>query len=624
MYGNVLVTLAAILLFELLPSSGWSKSLDLSGRLMLVSISVGSYVLLCRFLFAISHLRKKDSLDRETMRIVHSSLTQKLLVGAVVLYGTIVYLTGWRDCSLEVASKAGQALVSAIGIAPFLATAVGVWLATYPGRAFSGKGLLSHMALQLGFFLPVLLPWLFIMLSMDLLSLASPGLQKKLDENPLWSLGALLILLMAMLWAFPGVLLGLWRCQPLPQGPKREALEKFLKEHGFKYKGIRLWTVLQDSMSTAGILGVFPGSRYVLLTPSLLETLEREELEAVMAHEMGHVKHKHMVFYVLFMMGLTVLLDLCLKVMPLAVMAGVWVVRGPEVFAQKAPAGVEETLSQLNMFAMVAIVAIALAYLRVGFGLFSRNFERQADINALEIQGEAFPLIRSLEKIGGFHPLVRSMPSWHHYSIEERISFLLKCQRNRTEVANHHRRVRFLVGGYLVVLGGLLFCLVGWRSFQWEGRLFGVLREKILFSVLEKEQGNPTAWYMIGTMALEKEDLPEAEKALRKAVELDPQNAEALNNLSWLYSTAKDPKFRKPKEALELALRAVSLKPHEPHILDTLAEALFINGRVQEAIETEKRAMELSRGSKDHYLRQLEKFQREAGGESHRVEGNAP
>jgi len=117
-------------------------------------------------------------------------------------------------------------------------------------------------------------------------------------------------------------------------------------------------------------------------------------------------------------------------------------------------------------------------------------------------------------------------------------------------------------------------------------------------------------------MALEKGDLQEAEKALRRSIELDPQNPEALNNLSWLYSTANDQKFRRPEEALELALKAAQLRPDEPHILDTLAEALFVNGRIKEAIELERRAAELTRGSKEHYLRQLERYERALQGSS--------
>ncbi len=616
MYGNVLVTLAAILLFELLPSSGLSKSLDSLERPAIIVISLGIYFLVCRLLFSLFQVRKKGVLDKETFKIVHSSVSQKFLIGATVLYGALVHFTGWREWSLQMAGKGGQALVSLVGLAPFLMAALGVWIATYPGKHLSGKGLVSHIVLQAGFFLPVLFPWLFIMLSMDILSLISPGLQRRLDENPLWSMGALLVLLTAMLWAFPGVLLRLWRCPSLPHGPKRERLEKFFRKHNFKFKDIRLWTVLQDSMSTAGVLGVLPSSRYVLVTPSLLDTLEDLELEAVMAHEIGHIKYRHMVFYVAFMLGLTILLDLFLKMMPLAVMAGIWLVEGGEVFAERPPGTLEAFVSHFNIVSMVAIVLIALMYLRLGFGLFSRSFERQADLNALEIQGDAFPLIRSLDKIGGFHPLLRSMPSWHHYSIEERISFLLKCQRDPKEAANHHRKVRLLVGGYLLVLAGLLFCLVGWRNFQWEGKLFVALREKVIFSVLEKEAGNSHAWYLIGTMALEKGDLDEAEKALKRAIELDPQNPEALNNLSWLYSTANDQRFRRPEEALELALKAAQLRPDEPHILDTLAEALFTNGRIKEAIELEKRATELTRGSKEHYLRQLEKYERAIQGSS--------
>jgi hypothetical protein len=56
-----------------------------------------------------------------------------------------------------------------------------------------------------------------------------------------------------------------------------------------------------------------------------------------------------------------------------------------------------------------------------------------------------------------------------------------------------------------------------------------------------------------------------------------------------------------------LAKKAVELE-RSPVFLDTLAEAYYANGFVQEAIEIIKEAIRLETGSTDYYEKQLRKF----------------
>ena len=94
--------------------------------------------------------------------------------------------------------------------------------------------------------------------------------------------------------------------------------------------------------------------------------------------------------------------------------------------------------------------------------------------------------------------------------------------------------------------------------------------------------------------------IDEAEKELRRLMAEDPLNADAMNSLSYMFA---DRGVRLP-EAIELAQRAVKIEPGNPAYLDTLAWALFKQGRVEEAAEPMAKAASALTGNsviQDHH-----------------------
>jgi len=86
-----------------------------------------------------------------------------------------------------------------------------------------------------------------------------------------------------------------------------------------------------------------------------------------------------------------------------------------------------------------------------------------------------------------------------------------------------------------------------------------------------------------------------------RAVQQQPDDVSNQNNLAWLYATAKDEGVRDKLKALEHASKAVALsKEKNAGVLDTLARVYFINGKVKEAIETEKKAIDLEPENKKY------------------------
>ncbi|MDW8364702.1 MAG: PQQ-binding-like beta-propeller repeat protein, partial [Abditibacteriales bacterium] len=108
---------------------------------------------------------------------------------------------------------------------------------------------------------------------------------------------------------------------------------------------------------------------------------------------------------------------------------------------------------------------------------------------------------------------------------------------------------------------------------------------------------------------LQREQFAKAIAEYRRALEMDPQAAGVYNNLAWLYATCKDEKLRNPQEALRLALKAVELAPRSAPILDTLAEAYYVNQRYNEAIDAITQAISLDPHNA-FYRAQLAKFKK--------------
>jgi tetratricopeptide (TPR) repeat protein len=112
--------------------------------------------------------------------------------------------------------------------------------------------------------------------------------------------------------------------------------------------------------------------------------------------------------------------------------------------------------------------------------------------------------------------------------------------------------------------------------------------------ILKKDPNDLDAHAGLGSLYLQIKNDARAVVELKKVLELKPDVPMAENNLAWIYATSEDQKLRNPSEALHLAQQAVktSSQPN-PAFIDTLAEALLLNGRADEALVTETQAASL-------------------------------
>ena len=105
--------------------------------------------------------------------------------------------------------------------------------------------------------------------------------------------------------------------------------------------------------------------------------------------------------------------------------------------------------------------------------------------------------------------------------------------------------------------------------------------------VLQRDPKSVLAWTNLGNAEMQLGRRPAAEEAFRKALELEPDAADTLNNLAWLLFEEK-----RIGEAEPLARKAVITKAPDRWLrLDTLARILAARGACDEAAMTFRAAI---------------------------------
>ncbi|RWX43533.1 Zn-dependent protease with chaperone function [Candidatus Electrothrix aarhusensis] len=503
-------------------------------------------------------------------------------------------------------------LANLFGLVLFFCFLTLVWLRALPSyrRLFNSFVSPTNFVLNnIGTNLTIVLPWLILSFFLDLLNiLPLSGMENWLGA-PWGELFIFLFFFLLLALLFPPVIRRLWRCVPMEPGPLRHDIERFCHSQNFSSE-ILYWPLFEGKMVTAGVMGMVPKFRYLLLTPALLSTLDQEELESVIAHEIGHVKKYHMILYLFLFLGFSLLAEAMSGPLHLLMLNNDWFYRFL-IWSQISG----DTL--LISLAAAIVFLLMLLYFRFVFGYFIRNFERQADLYVFKAQKTAFPLIRSFEKIAAMSGSIRHKKNWHHFGIGERIAFLEKCEHNQKIIRLHDWKVYCSLAVYVFLIGAGSWSLHHldtehlYDSSQTHSAkvAFEVLEEK-----MQQEPENSKWLKLFGDLMLERGKESAALQAYKKALRSLPISSELANNMAWLLLTAKDRSLRDPVRALNLARSAAQFS-EQGYVLDTLATALWANGKVQEAVAAERKAAELDRDGLAYYQSRMDTFRQESWGQ---------
>ncbi len=533
----------------------------------------------------------------------YSRLLVRLNLAAIVFFAVDIYLLAIKRffAALPLAA-AFPAVADLAGIIFFHFYLIAAWWLAMPlyRRAFRTEtGFAAHAGRQLSVNLSLILPWILFSLIYDGLEFLPSGPVRDVIDS--WWGGMLFFAAVFLLMAvfFPIVLVRLWGCRSLQQGPARRAIEQMLADMGLAVRDICLWPVMEGRALTAGIMGLVRRARFLLVTPALLENLTAEELRAVVAHEYGHVRYRHLWLYLLVFAGFAFLAQ---ALMPVTVY---WLL-GTDTFYRLIESSGADPGEMLSFLGSVPMFVVLLLYFRYLFGFFMRNFERQADLAALEETGSGRVLAAVLEKIAILAGNIRDEANWHHFGIGERIDFLLRAEADCRVAARHHLKVRAAVALLVLAMAAGFFLYS--RAMPAVARTDAArFSEAVVRYRMRVEPDNPVWIQSYADFLQDRHREREALAMYEQALALDPDNPDIMNNLAWLLLISRAPWIRDEKRALELAERAAAIS-RKGYILDTLALALFANGRQEEAVRLEDEAIALDPSGADYYESQKRRF----------------
>ena len=601
MFNNIIYFIVVLLIFNISYSDSPPEDF-LFSTLIPISLSWAFFAIYSSRVFAslLKRLKVRGG-DEGVLTDQYQRVNVRLSALAITLFALAVYFFNLKQwLSLIPGFGSFSVLQGVLALALFFFYLCTIWYLGYPVyRAIFRVDITRRSFIQSNFRfnIPILFPWLALSLVYDLLAL-SPWAGPDSFLNSVY--GQILffaISITLLMVVMPKFIQFWWGCKPLVSSEKGQQLDLFLKEMRFKYRTLLTWPIFEGRIMTAGIMGIVPRYRYILVTDSLLETLSLEELKAVLAHEIGHAKYRHLLFYILFFVGFMVLsLGLSDLFISLAFLH-------PHIL-DLISGNDSRSISLFYLIMSVPMLVTLLIYFRYVMGFFMRNFERQADLYSAVAMGTPMLTIGSLEKIAYCSGKSRDIPNWHHFSIKQRVDYLLKANREPELIKKHNR---FVLKSFLVYL--VCICSLGYVL------NFGPVKQHVGYMIIEKalnrqilkDPENPDLYLHLAMVYQRMGKDRETIDAYERIIGLDSRRAVALNNLAWLLVTTPDEKLRDPDRSVGYARRAVALD-RSPGFLDTLAEACFANGLIQEAIKSIEEAIATATEKRSYYEKQLKRF----------------
>lgn len=184
-------------------------------------------------------------------------------------------------------------------------------------------------------------------------------------------------------WAYPIWIAPIFnKFSPLEEGDTLTRITNLLEKCGFASNGIFVIDGSKRSSHGNAYFSGFGRNKRIVFYDTLLKTLDDDELEAVLAHELGHFKHKHIIK--------SIALSFAISLAGLALLA--WLMKQEWFFTAL---GVQSSSTYMALILFSMVLPVFTFLMHPVMTMLSRKNEFEADAFAAK-QSNAQHLIRAL------------------------------------------------------------------------------------------------------------------------------------------------------------------------------------------------------------------------------------
>ncbi|HXP16438.1 MAG TPA: M48 family metallopeptidase [Terriglobales bacterium] len=189
-----------------------------------------------------------------------------------------------------------------------------------------------------------------------------------------------------------------YKFAPLENEELKTRLVRLGERAGTRVRGVYQWKLSEKSKKANAALTGLGNTRRIILADTLLANYTTDEIEAVLAHELGHHVHRHIFKSILVQAGIT--------------FVGFWTANAVLHYAVDRR-HVFETLSDFADLPLLLLVATVLSFLVLPLmNAYSRFNERQADRYAFRSIANVRPFISSMNKLAEQNLAERNPSKW--------------------------------------------------------------------------------------------------------------------------------------------------------------------------------------------------------------------
>lgn len=189
-----------------------------------------------------------------------------------------------------------------------------------------------------------------------------------------------------MLWAYPAIIAPLFnKFSPLEDDSMRQRINALLQRCGFTSNGIFVMDGSRRSSHGNAYFSGMGNNKRIVFFDTLLESLSGEEIEAVLAHELGHFRRKHVRKRLILMM--------VMSLVGLALLG--WLIQQEWFFAGL---GIPQRSTHAALVLFLLVAPVFTFFIQPVMAFFMRKHEFEADDFAAE-HTNAADLIHALAKL---------------------------------------------------------------------------------------------------------------------------------------------------------------------------------------------------------------------------------